>query len=171
MDVSYRLTNDPNVVVRLDSGTILLEGSPGWDAYLEWRAAGFLPEPVGGTRTLDQWKEALISTASAARWECETGGIEIDGVRVGTGLDDQNRLTGVLAAIQLGGLESVDFKAQNGWVKLSALQLQGIAQAISAHVQACFSAERAHHEAIALIDCVEEAETYDVSQDWPGTAG
>ncbi|WP_457319369.1 DUF4376 domain-containing protein, partial [Stenotrophomonas sp. P5_B8] len=92
----------------------------------------------------------------------------LGGVRVGTTLDDQNRISGVLSAIALGGLEAVDFKAASGWVRLTAAQLQGIAQAISGHVQACFSAERAHHEAIAEIDTLGQAEAYDVTQGWPG---
>lgn len=165
----YQLTENPNVVLSLATGAWLSPDNWLWDKYQAWLAEGGVPEPFGGVPTLAQTKDDLVSAATAARWTHETGGIMIAGVQVGTTLDDQNRLTGVLAAIQLGGLTEVDFKAQNGWVKLSASELQGISQAISAHVQACFSAERAHHEAIAEIESVEEADAYDVSQGWPDT--
>lgn len=61
----------------------------------------------------------------------------------------------------------VDFKAQNGWVRLTASEIQGIAQHISGHVQACFSAERVHHEAIERLVSTEELATYDLTQYWP----
>ena len=165
----YQLTDDPEVVLCTETGYWVSPGNELWGQYQKWIAEGGVPTPVGGTRTLPQAKSNLIAAATAARWQHETGGVVIDGVRVGTALDDQNRLSGVLASIALGGLERVDFKAQSGWVELTAAELQGIAQATSAHVQACFSAERAHHEAIALIESVEAAEAYDVSQGWPET--
>lgn len=165
----YRLTKDPNVVECLTTGAWVSFGTWRWGEYQQWVAAGGVAEPIAKTRSLEELKIDLVAAATATRWDHETGGIELAGVRVGTTLEDQNRLSGVLAAIQIGGLESVDFKAQNGWVELTAIQLQEIGQAISAHVQACFSAERGHHEAIALIASVEAAEAYDVSQGWPET--
>ena len=83
---------------------------------------------------------ATLQAVSAKRWAVETGG-----ATVGTTIDDQNRITSVIANAQLAGVASVDFKAQSGWVTLSLTQMQGIAAAIALHVQACFSAERAHH--------------------------
>ncbi|OUL16984.1 hypothetical protein B0X78_02985 [bacterium AM6] len=125
------------------------------------------PLPAAPERTLEEVKADLVAAATAERWERETGGILIGGVQVGTGLDDQNRLSGVLSAIQLGGLESVDFKAQSGWLQLTAPELQGIALAISAHVQACFTAERAHHEAIAQLQTQADVDAYDLMAGWP----
>lgn len=165
----YQLTELQGRVVDLETMTTVSEGTWQWGLYQQFLAAGGVPAPVAGATTLEDLREGLLSAVTEARWQHETGGIEIGGVRVGTTLDDQNRLTGVLAAIQLGGLERVDFKAQSGWVELSASELQAIAQAISSHVQACFSAERAHHEGIALIESVEEADAYDLSQGWPDT--
>lgn len=166
--MKYQLTDDANVVLCLETLGFIPRGSPAWDEYETWVESGGVPLPIHGARTLEQIKQDLITAATTARWEHETGGIVIEGVRVGTTLDDQNRLSGVLASITLGGLERVDFKAQSGWVELTAAQLQGIARAISAHVQACFSAERAHHEAIALIESHELAELYDLAGGWPG---
>lgn len=163
----YQLTSSPDIILRIDTGTSIPRGHWMWADYQRWLDEGNTPIPVVPVKSLDELKADLVAAATGERWARETGGLSIGGVLVGTNLDDQNRISGVLSAIALGGLEAVDFKAASGWVRLTAAQLQGIAQAISGHVQACFSAERAHHEAIAAIDTPEQAEAYDVTQRWP----
>lgn len=109
------------------------------------------------------------------RWIVETGGLTLPaGVQVATGLDDQNRITTVVANARMAGLESVKFKAASGWITLSVAELEGVAAAVARHVQACFSAECEHHQAIdaiALIPGQAERQTalesYDVSKGWP----
>ncbi|RKJ96623.1 DUF4376 domain-containing protein [Alicycliphilus denitrificans] len=109
----------------------------------------------------------LLAAVSQRRWEVETGGVTLPGgIQVATGIDDQNRITSVVANAQLAGVVSVDFKAASGWVTLSLEQLRGITAAIALHVQACFAAERAHHDAInAAADA--DLLTYDVAAGWP----
>lgn len=121
--------------------------------------------------------EAVKAAITQKRWEVETGGIALPtGVRVATGIDDQNRITSVVANAERSGLAEFDFKAESGWVRFTLAELQGIAMAIAQHVQACFSAERLHHEAIDVL--AEQYENdpeglqsalaaYDESQDWP----
>ena len=119
----------------------------------------------------------LKTIVTAYRWEVETGGITLPtGVRVATGIDDQNRITSVVTNAERAGLEEVDFKAAEGWAKVTMEQLQVIATAVARHVQACFSAERAHHEAIDGLVTLYEGdpnglqlalESYDESQGWP----
>lgn len=121
------------------------------------------PEPV----VIDV-RKALKSAVTAKRWEVETGGITLpNGAQVATGTADQNRIASVIATAALGDVESVEFKAANGWATLSLEQLRGIAAAIALHVQACFAAERAHHDAI---DAASDAAlaNYDVDAGWPG---
>lgn len=113
-------------------------------------------------------KAAFKAAATEERWRRETRGIELNGLRVRITINDQNRLSGVQSAIELGGFDTVDFKAANGWVQLGVTELQGIAQAISLHVQACFSAERAHHEVIDQLDSPALIAAYDLTQGWPG---
>ena len=115
----------------------------------------------------DQVRASLLQAVSAKRWAVETGGLTLPGgATVGTTIDDQNRITSVIANAQLAGVASVDFKAQSDWVTLSLTHMQGIAAAIALHVQACFSAERAHHEAI---NAASDAELYgyDINAGWP----
>ena len=115
----------------------------------------------------EQVRADLMAAVSAKRWAVETGGITLaGGAVVGTTIDDQNRITSVIANAQLAGVTSVDFKAQSGWVTLSLDHMRGIAGAIALHVQACFSAERAHHEAIAAASDADLM-AYDVNAGWP----
>lgn len=167
----YQLTGNPDVIHRTDTGAFIPRGHWMWADYEKWLDAGNMPLPLVPFKSLAEVKADLAAAATAERWNRETGGIVMGGVQVGTTLDDQNRLSGVLSAIQLGGLESVDFKAQSGWVQLTAPELQGIALAISAHVQACFTAERAHHEAIEQLRTRADVEAYDVLAGWPPASG
>lgn len=123
--------------------------------------------------------KAVKDAITAKRWEVETGGLTLPtGVRVATGIDDQNRITSVIANARLAGLDSVSFKAASGWVALTLAELEGVAAAIAMHVQQCFSAERAHHEAIDALQLLhaeddqalqQALEAYDVEQGWPTT--
>jgi len=116
---------------------------------------------------VEQVRADLMAAVSAKRWAVETGGLTLPGgATVGTTIDDQNRITSVIANAQLAGVVSVDFKAQSGWVTLSLEHMRGIAAAIALHVQACFSAERAHHEAIAAAS-ETELMAYDINTGWP----
>lgn len=167
----YQLTENPDVILCVDTGANIPRGHWMWADYQRWLDDGNTPLPLVPLKSLTEVKEDLLAAATAERWNRETGGILLGGVQVGTALDDQNRLSGVLSAIQLGGLESVDFKAQSGWVQLTAAELQGIALAISAHVQACFTAERAHHEAIEQLQTQADVDAYDVMAGWPPGSG
>jgi hypothetical protein len=112
-------------------------------------------------------KARLLDAATAKRWEVEAGGVTFpDGTRVGSTTEDQNRITTVIANAQHAGVTSVDFKAASGWLTLSIAELEGVAAAIALHVQACFSAERAHHEAIASLT-LAQARAYDINGGWP----
>ncbi|MEV5119502.1 DUF4376 domain-containing protein [Stenotrophomonas indicatrix] len=167
----YQLTENPDMILCIDTGTSIPRGHWMWADYRRWLDDGNTPLPLVPVKSLAEVKTDLLAAVTAERWSRETGGITIGGVQVGTNLDDQNRLSGVLSAIQLGELESVDFKAQSGWVELTAPELQGIALAISAHVQACFTAERVHHEAIEQLQTRADVDAYDVMAGWPPAAG
>lgn len=146
------------------------EVQPGW-IY----ANGVFAPPASAVVTPEQVKDAI----TAKRWQIETGGLTLpSGVRVATGIDDQNRITSVIANAELAGVESVDFKAASGWVSISVADLKAVAAAIALHVQRCFTAERVHHEAIDALEqlhaddaqALQQAlEAYDTTQGWPAT--
>lgn len=126
----------------------------------------WLAVPLG----LSEQRANLTAAVTNLRWQHETGGITVGGIVVGTTIDDQNRITSVVANAQAAGVASVDFKAASGWVTLTVAQVQAIAAAIALHVQACFSAERAHHEALASTPD-DELLAYDVEAGWPSSPG
>jgi hypothetical protein len=138
------------------------------DGRWEVRALPTQPEPESEPEpTLEQQRETLKAAVTAMRWNIETGGITLPGgIRVLTGKADQNRITSVIVNAQVAGIESVDFKADSGWTRLSIAEIVGIACAIGLHVQACFTAERAHHEAIDQLDAAD-IDTYDITAGWP----
>ena len=116
---------------------------------------------------VEQVRADLMDAATSKRWDVMTGGVTLPGgISVGTTIDDQNRITSVIANAQLAGVESMDFKAQSGWVTLSLDQVRGIAAAVALHVHACYAAERAHHVAIAAASDAE-LYSYDINAGWP----
>lgn len=114
--------------------------------------------------------EELKAQATAIRWRVMTGGMEVGGISVGTTIDDQNRITSVVANAALAGLtdaDEVDFKTASGWVRVTVAQVKAMAGAIGQFVQACYTAERTHHEAIDLLATPQELHAYDVHAGWP----
>lgn len=130
---------------------------------------GELPAPA--QPTLEDLRQSLLDAATAKRWAVMTGGLTLPtGVQVGTSIDDQNRITSVVANAALAGLtdsDEVDFKSAGGWVRLTIAEVKVIAGFIGQFVQSCYSAERAHHEAIALLEDETAIEAYDVGEGWP----
>ncbi|GEM_PF-1413244 len=134
----------------------------------------FSPQPA-----LQLNVQRLKETVTQRRWEVETGGITLSsGIHVETGVDDQNRITSVIANARLANLDTVSFKAASGWITLALAELEGVAAAIAMHVQACFSAERTHHEALDALELLhaddnqalqQALEAYDLEQGWPAT--
>lgn len=135
----------------------------------QWVLQDLPPEPEPEPEpTLEERREHLKAAVTAERWRRETGGITLaGGVRVSTGIADQSRIAQVIQGMEANGYEDVPFKAESGWLTLTLEQMKAMLKAIAAHVRACFEAERAHHEAIDVLD---EAgiETYAVSAGWPG---
>lgn len=123
--------------------------------------------------------QGLKSIVTRYRWEVETSGITLqDGTKVATGLDDQNRITTVVANARFAGLEQVKFKALAGFVTLTLAEVEAIAAGVALHVQACFAAECDHYEAIDALaaqhanDPValqEVLDAYDETAGWPDT--
>lgn len=120
---------------------------------------------------VEQGKVSLLNAATDKRWNVMTGGMVLpNGIEVGTTIDDQNRITSVVANAALAGLtdaDEVDFKAASGWVRVSIAEVKAIAGSIGQFVQACYSAERAHHEDIEKLKTREQIRDYDINIGWP----
>jgi len=120
---------------------------------------------------LDEVRARLKSSAAAKRRGIEEGGVLVEGLEIATSISDQARLTALCSSMASSGLGTIDFKSRSGWRTLSAEDVEKIAQEVSRHVQACFSAERVHCDRIAAISDEGDALTYDLSTGWPQGLG
>ncbi|WFP74492.1 DUF4376 domain-containing protein [Mesorhizobium sp. WSM4906] len=91
----------------------------------------------------------LTAYAAEKRWEKETGGVTIAGVQVSTSRDSQAMITGAYSYSEANPDETIKFKAASGWIEMDHNTVVAVANAVGAHVQACFSIEQAVSEAIA----------------------
>jgi len=137
------------------------------DAWMQsWRVVKLKAAELAQLLTAEQARLAV--TVTAIRWEVETGGITLPGeLRIDTARSDQDSITRVLVNAQAAGITEVRFKAASGWVELSIDQLRQIASAVALHVQTCYDAEHAHHEAIEALTSLAQALEYDVRTGWP----
>lgn len=121
-------------------------------------------------RLLDRAKARMVDAATAKRWEYETGGVTLpDGQHILTGKDDQARVASALTGLGImPDMQSVDFKAPSGWATITAEELTGIGQIITAHVQGCFSRERALHELIDACTSMDDLNAIKLDEGWPG---
>lgn len=189
------MVDGKEVLVLDENGNkILASGRPGWypihhdrpehDPYLQ--RAVLKPQSewiIEETRVvatydiieidIEELRQNKLQAATDMRWAVMTGGLTLPGdIQVGTTIDDQNRITSVVANAELAGLtdaDEVDFKAASGWVRVTIAEIKAIAGAIGQFVQACYSAERAHHEAIDALATREQIRDYDINVGWPDT--
>lgn len=123
------------------------------------------PEPV--VLTPEEEAAALkvqrLEAIAARRYEEETKGITVNGIRIDTGRDSQALITGAALAAMLDSAYTCRWKTASGFIELNAQQLLAIATAIRAHVQACFDQEA------ELTDAVEKGIYQDsmLDQGWP----
>lgn len=139
----------------------------GDDAWVQsWRVVKLKAAELAQLLAAEQAR--LAAAVTAIRWDIETGGITLPGeLRIDTARSDQDAITRVLVNAQAAGITEVRFKAASGWVELSLDQLRQIASAVALHVQACYDAEHAHHEAIEALTTLAQAQAYDVRSGWP----
>ena len=92
----------------------------------------------------------LREYAAQLRYQREIAGVTLpNGVRIATDRDSQAKIQQAHTVLEKGWVTALDWKADSGWVSLDLASMTGIAQAVLAHVQSCFAAEKA---VIAAID-------------------
>jgi hypothetical protein len=76
--------------------------------------------------------------------------------------------TQVIAILQVvaAGTATIDFKGNNGWLKVAPADATAIITAIQTQVQNGFSNEKAHHDAIMALTDVEAVISYDFTTGW-----
>lgn len=115
-------------------------------------------------KPIDQIKRELNQAIAASRYDLETGGIVVDGSSINTDRDSQSMLSGALLRVTRSPATVINWKGEDGvWVPLTKDALEAIADAVSAHVQACFTAERAKCEALAALATFDEVVAFDAT--------
>lgn len=127
------------------------------DARLMWTGSAW------GHATLDAAKASKLAALAAYCYAREIAGAG----EIRTDRESQAKVTGAALAATLDPAYTVDWKGETGWVTLNATQLLAAAQAVRAHVQACYSNERAHAEAISALGSAEAVAGYDFTTGWP----
>lgn len=123
------------------------------------------------TPTIDELRQARLNEVTALRKQYEQGGIEFGGATVGTDKEDQAAINSVLTVLTLAQTDTdypstIDFKAGNTFVTINYATASALSKAVANHVQACFTAEKAHYAAInALVEYADIA-AYDVTTGW-----
>jgi hypothetical protein len=122
-------------------------------------ANGEFTLPTVPTVTLESAKTAKLEELAAWRFAKETSGVTVSGARIKTDRESQAIVTSALISLSQGLATSVDWKAEGGvWVTLGLNEITAIAQAVVAHVQACFTLEKQFSLDIAAAATVQDAE-------------
>ena len=86
---------------------------------------------------VEQWADQI----AARRFQVETGGVTVAGVKLNTERDSQSLLTGAAFAASIDPDYRIKWKAETGFVDLAGEQILGISSQVRAFVQACFNRE------------------------------
>ncbi len=104
-------------------------------------------------KALEDLQAVKLDELASARYSIEVGGINISGVRIKTDRESQAQLSSVFASLSGGLIPDTPWKSVDGWVQVTLEGITPIAQAVAAHVRACFAWERSQQEALqALVD-------------------
>lgn len=126
------------------------------------------PIAITKTYTFEEARERKLLELAYYRWQKETGGITVSGVGIKTDRESQGLLNGALKLFDLNPLlAAIDWKGENGWVQVDKATLEAVGLAVGAHVQACFSREKAHATAIEALTAIDDIEAYDITTGWP----
>ena len=118
-------------------------------------------------RTLDEAKTWLKDRVGTLRKAKEQGGVILNGALIATDRESQGMIHGARTLAQTDPEATIDFKAQSGWVTLTASEMQVIGIAVARHVRDCFARERSLCEAIDACEDFETLAAIDVNGGWP----
>lgn len=113
-------------------------------------------------------RERLAEYAADKRWRVETGGVEVNGVRIATDDRSKTLITGGRIKADADPEHTLRFKTGGSFVTLDSAQIIAISDAVFDHTQAAFYAEDAVLEAImeGAITTLAEIDGWP----WPGSA-
>lgn len=118
-------------------------------------------DPANEPMTLERAQAMKLAELADWRYSMETGGINVAGTKIKTDRESQATLTGAFISLSQGLATTIDWKADGGqWVTLTLAEITPIAQAVVAHVQACFTAEKALVAEIRSMTSIEAVQSF-----------
>lgn len=109
--------------------------------------------------SLEELKDVKKTEIAGARYNAETAGIRYGEFNIATDRDSQSLITGAALAAMQDSPYNVRWKTTSGFITLTSDQILSVAQAVRAHVQACFDAEADLTAAIDAAESIAELES------------
>lgn len=166
-DAAIHGSNIPTDAVEItteEHASLLAEQSAGKQIIADGNGYPIAIDPPQPVRT----KASLLADVAAKRWQVETGGILVAGHPIATDRESQSQLTSAYTSLKGGLIADTPWKSSDGSFTLVTLaEIEPVAQAVAAHVRACFAAEQAHSEAIDELETQAELDAYDINTGWP----
>lgn len=124
----------------------------GW-AEDEYEAPSFVHE-ISEETFFSAYKTELKERARQKRKDVEQSGVEVGGQRIGTEIEDQNRVSNMVTTlINDIEMEFIDFEyAPSQWIQIPRAFGLEAGKAVGRHVQSCFSWCKGVHEQIDAME-------------------
>jgi len=118
---------------------------------------------------LEEAKQQVLGELADRRWKAEEGGTTLNGAVVATDRTTQAKVTAAyIKATADSAYTIAAWKGADGtFSPLDAATIIAIADAIEAHVQACFSNEADLAEQISAATTLTELDSVDIETGWP----
>lgn len=147
----------PNAIIDAFGPIILVDDGNGayiakWDNSLGEQPTQAQLDAVELPITKLQKKQEITN----ARFIEETSGISVSGTFIKTDRESQSTLAGAWVLLQQLPFTLIDWKGENGWVKLNKYMIEEISKAVGLHVQNCFTKEKELHTLIDNAKTIEE---------------
>ena len=122
------------------------------DKINEWNGEDFIAP------TFEDLRNRKYREIATARYNAEIAGVTVNGVSIKTDRESQGLITGAALKAMQDNTYTCRWKGIDGFVELTAPQIIAIADAVRAHVQACFDREA---ELLPLIEAATSQEELD----------
>jgi len=131
---------------------------PTWNSWTE-DADGYLTVTP---KTLAQCKQIRFNQIAAERYNRRCAGLLVGGAKIKTDPESCADLNNAYVSLKFGLLQSTPWKAENGWVPLTFVDIEPVAQAVAVYVSDCFTWEKTQSELVDAMQTVEEVIAYEV---------
>ena len=115
-------------------------------------------------KALDVVRALKLEELAASRYNREVGGVMLPtGAQIKTDRESQSLIASALLRAQRNPALLIDWKGENGWVKLDKASVEEIADVVGNHVQSCFTAERMKTEMLLELKTFKAIVAFDTT--------